>query len=323
MATLWEEVALNALGPHGRVMITGRLLRIDDPEAQKSGKYFAEKYGYSPFEEEQSRLTVTRILTSLRDTLSGREYLVGDTFSRADITTAAMLMLLKAAPQEFFFFTPELRIRLPRQARRRSNVRRGIRLARPHVQEPSRRGGQAVAAADRQMRCPKCSSENPAGTRFCGECGSPFAAKCPKCGVEYSPPAKFCRDCGVPLDAKGATSAAAKPAPGEAAPARELPDPSANEGERKTVTALFADIKGSMEMIENLDPEEARAIVDPALKLMIDAVAPLRRLRCPIDGRRNLRGVRRTNCARGSSAARVVCRFAHAGRPQELLKAAA
>ena len=107
--TLWEEVALNALGPHGRVMITGRLLRIDNPEAQKSGKYFAEKYGYSPFEEEQSRLTVTRILSSLKETLSGREYLVGDTFTRADITTAAMLMLFKAPPQEFFVFTPELR----------------------------------------------------------------------------------------------------------------------------------------------------------------------------------------------------------------------
>jgi predicted ATPase/class 3 adenylate cyclase len=44
------------------------------------------------------------------------------------------------------------------------------------------------------------------------------------------------------------------------------------EGERKTVTALFADIKGSMELIEDLDPEEARSIVDPALALMIDAV---------------------------------------------------
>ena len=43
------------------------------------------------------------------------------------------------------------------------------------------------------------------------------------------------------------------------------------EGERKTVTALFADIKGSMDLMEDLDPEEARAIVDPALKLMIDA----------------------------------------------------
>jgi hypothetical protein len=40
------------------------------------------------------------------------------------------------------------------------------------------------------------------------------------------------------------------------------------EGERKLVTALFADIKGSMELIENLDPEEARAIVYPALELI-------------------------------------------------------
>ena len=44
------------------------------------------------------------------------------------------------------------------------------------------------------------------------------------------------------------------------------------DGERKTVTALFADIKGSTELEQDLDPEEARAIVDPALKLMIDAV---------------------------------------------------
>ncbi len=109
MVTLWEEIALNALGPHGRTLITGRLLRIDDPEAQKGGKYFAEKYGYSESEEEQSRLTLTRILTSLRDTLNGRQYLVGDTFTRADVTVAAMLMVLKAAPQEYFVFTPELR----------------------------------------------------------------------------------------------------------------------------------------------------------------------------------------------------------------------
>ena len=55
----------------------------------------------------------------------------------------------------------------------------------------------------------------------------------------------------------------------------EQPEVSALDGERKTVTALFADIKGSMELIEDLDPEEARALVDPALKLMIDAVPSL------------------------------------------------
>src|SRR5260221_14754297 len=44
------------------------------------------------------------------------------------------------------------------------------------------------------------------------------------------------------------------------------------DGERKTITALFADIKGSTSLIEDLDPEDARRIIDPALKLMMDAV---------------------------------------------------
>src|SRR5437867_11794350 len=44
------------------------------------------------------------------------------------------------------------------------------------------------------------------------------------------------------------------------------------EGERKIITALFADLKGSTALIEGLDPEEARAIIDPALQLMMEAV---------------------------------------------------
>ncbi|MBI3800894.1 MAG: AAA family ATPase, partial [Deltaproteobacteria bacterium] len=44
------------------------------------------------------------------------------------------------------------------------------------------------------------------------------------------------------------------------------------DGERKTITALFADIKGSMELLEDLDPEDARRLVDPALHLMMEAV---------------------------------------------------
>ena len=47
------------------------------------------------------------------------------------------------------------------------------------------------------------------------------------------------------------------------------------DGERKTITALFADLKGSTALIEGLDPEEARAIIDPALQLMMDAVHQL------------------------------------------------
>jgi class 3 adenylate cyclase len=69
------------------------------------------------------------------------------------------------------------------------------------------------------------------------------------------------------------TPGAAAKKPSEA-PIRIVEAPGAEnfDGERKTVTALFADIKGSMELMEDLDPEEARAIVDPALKLMIEAV---------------------------------------------------
>jgi class 3 adenylate cyclase len=52
----------------------------------------------------------------------------------------------------------------------------------------------------------------------------------------------------------------------------ELTEVDVPDGERKTVTALFADIKGSIELMEDLDPEEARALIDPALHLMIESV---------------------------------------------------
>jgi len=70
-------------------------------------------------------------------------------------------------------------------------------------------------------------------------------------------------------------------------------DVSTIEGERKTVTALFADIKGSMEPIEDLDPEEARRLVDPALKLMMDAVHRYEGYVAQSTGDGNLRAVRR------------------------------
>ena len=82
---------------------------------------------------------------------------------------------------------------------------------------------------------------------------------------------QFCADCGTRLEA-ASLAPAGKPAPPPsgvrvAAEAAEIP-----EGERKTVTALFADIKGSMELIEDLDPGGGARLVDPALKLMMDAV---------------------------------------------------
>ena len=118
------------------------------------------------------------------------------------------------------------------------------------------------------MICAKCKTENPDGLKFCNECGATFKAPCASCGFENAPTAKFCGNCGSPIG----RSAAAKQPGASAIRLAEAVNAETLEGERKTVTALFADIKGSMELMEDLDPEEARAIVDPALKLMMDAV---------------------------------------------------
>jgi hypothetical protein len=127
------------------------------------------------------------------------------------------------------------------------------------------------------MNCPSCGSENRAGRKFCGECGAPLHARCASCGAENEPTEKFCGNCGVALAGKVQSGPAKAPAINPPSPnirvTPEQPDASTViDGERKTVTALFADIKGSTELMEDLDPEEARAIIDPALKLMIEAV---------------------------------------------------
>src|SRR5216683_2853759 len=125
------------------------------------------------------------------------------------------------------------------------------------------------------MRCAKCGAENPAGKRFCGDCGAALANRCARCGAENPPEKKFCGDCGSTLGTDvvgegGKPSTAEAPVGVRIAPERQTSE--AIDGERKTLTALFADIKGSTELMEDLDPEDARAIVDPALKLMIEAV---------------------------------------------------
>src|SRR5262245_53257963 len=122
------------------------------------------------------------------------------------------------------------------------------------------------------MRCCKCGADNREGARFCDKCGGKFSPRCASCGEENRTDAKFCDSCGAAFRADATDAAQA--ARMHDTPIRVTETLAAEnlEGERKTVTALFADIKGSMELIEDLDPEEARAIVDPALKLMMEAV---------------------------------------------------
>jgi class 3 adenylate cyclase len=121
------------------------------------------------------------------------------------------------------------------------------------------------------MCCEKCARDNPDDAKFCVGCGSPFGGRCAKCGAHNPADASFCNQCGNRLGGIAPPSPAAARSE-QISVSADQADSAALAGERKTVTALFADIKGSMELIEDLDPEEARAIVDPALKLMMEAV---------------------------------------------------
>ncbi len=131
------------------------------------------------------------------------------------------------------------------------------------------------------MDCSRCHTENPTGAKFCVECGTVMSQRCSQCGAEPPPKAKFCPECGVALISQAKGEKQNQPpvaytprhlaerilAEREAMAARGAPD-----GERKTITALFADLKGSTALLEDLDPEEARQIIDPILQLLMDAV---------------------------------------------------
>src|SRR5262245_25655551 len=124
------------------------------------------------------------------------------------------------------------------------------------------------------MKCPRCQQENPAGQKFCGECGARLTAVCPACGASNSPGQKFCGECGASLSQGAAAGKFASPetyTPQHLAE-KILTSKSALEGERKQVTVLFADLKGSMELLADRDPEEARKILDPVLERMMEAV---------------------------------------------------
>jgi class 3 adenylate cyclase len=95
------------------------------------------------------------------------------------------------------------------------------------------------------MQCPGCGNDAPLHAKFCGECGTALSAASPHAPQAYTPRR---------LAEKILTSRASL------------------EGERKMVTVLFADVKGSMELLTDRDPEEARKVLDPVLEHMMEAV---------------------------------------------------
>ncbi len=123
------------------------------------------------------------------------------------------------------------------------------------------------------MRCSRCQAENDATARFCEDCGARLEASCPSCGTPVTPGKKFCRSCGAALPTEPAGRFASPEAytPKHIAE-KILTSKAALEGERKQVTVLFADLKGSMELLADRDPEQARKLLDPVLERMMEAV---------------------------------------------------
>ena len=126
------------------------------------------------------------------------------------------------------------------------------------------------------MRCPTCRHDNSGDAKFCEECATPLTRACPECGAQAPLTAKFCSECGRLVAPSGDGRTSRFLSPGSYTPKhlaeRILTSKNELEGERKRVTVLFADIKSSMELIADIDPEEAQTILDPVLERMMEAV---------------------------------------------------
>jgi class 3 adenylate cyclase/tetratricopeptide (TPR) repeat protein len=130
------------------------------------------------------------------------------------------------------------------------------------------------------MKCPQCQFENPAGMKFCGQCGGKLKAVCPQCGTEAVPGFKFCGECGASL-----APASAPPSPETQRPApaphsytpqhlaeQVLQSKSALEGERKQVTVLFCDMVSSTALADRIGPEAMHLLLNRFFELALGEV---------------------------------------------------
>ena len=129
------------------------------------------------------------------------------------------------------------------------------------------------------MICAACGTSNSSQSQFCGSCGAQLVEPCTICGMPVARSNLFCGNCGA--DHNPAPSALGRNAWESVSPPVNLPrhlakrlleSRAAIEGERKQITVLFADIKGSTSLIQDLDPEEVDQRLGPTLQAMIDAV---------------------------------------------------
>jgi len=127
------------------------------------------------------------------------------------------------------------------------------------------------------MNCPSCQHENREGRRFCSQCGGRLPVVCPSCGALDEEGERFCGQCGAELvDSAPAPGAAPERDPRSYTPKhladKILRSKSALEGERKQVTVLFADVKGSMGLAEQIDPGEWHRILERFFEILSEGV---------------------------------------------------
>jgi class 3 adenylate cyclase/tetratricopeptide (TPR) repeat protein len=126
-------------------------------------------------------------------------------------------------------------------------------------------------------RCPRCNERAPTDAGFCPDCGAKLVTTCERCRTSNAASYRYCKACGSPLQ-----QTAAKQSGGKGHSTQQVPPPypvegllnaaTLLEGERKQVTVLFADIKGSLEILTDRDPEEARRFLDAVVERMVEAV---------------------------------------------------
>lgn len=129
------------------------------------------------------------------------------------------------------------------------------------------------------MVCAECGARNSPQAQFCGSCGAPLSERCAVCGASVARSSRFCESCGSDRSPERLYPTsddrdviAAPVNPPQHLAKRLLESRAAIEGERKQVTVLFADMKGSTSLIQDLDPEQVEERLRPTLQIMIDAV---------------------------------------------------
>ena len=126
------------------------------------------------------------------------------------------------------------------------------------------------------MKCPLCQAENREGRRFCGKCGASLAFTCSACGFSNEPDENFCGGCGQSLVITTPSPSSNFVSPDTYTPKhlaeKILTSKATLEGERKQVTVLFADLKGSMELLADRDPEESRTLLNAVVERLMEAV---------------------------------------------------